>query len=363
MQEFYTESITWDTEYNLDSDVTLYVRSRRAAFRICYIAQELAASSSVLQQHHELYKKLHKDGYCETAERLRRPFEELMTRLAPNPPIEYLQGYLYPPSFILEATVAQSGHVQPLCKTTLSRQEFMRPGDYMDSKHLQPHLCPLLASKLNRYSSREVQVLAYTSQLVPSKVSVNGMDYFFKPWISGRVHGYYELQSYRKMLVTTATPLLTHARICRLHGLIIDNHDDVLGHYHLDSDEEDYPGTRLVGLLLTYIENKGTLTDLAPWSDCTNQDRLRWFRQIHDSVNCLHAAGLAWGDVKPDNVLVDTEGNACLVDFGGSYTQDWVDEDKQETEEGDWQGVQRIKQWLLEWSDKPVTRSKCVGVV
>lgn len=105
----------------------------------------------------------------------------------------------------------------------------------------------------------------------------------------------------------TSPPLLTDARICHLHGLIIDEDHDVLQHYHLDSDEKDYPGTRLVGLLLTYIENKGTLEDLAPWSDCTNEDRLRWSQQIRDSVECLRAAGVAWGDAKPENVLVDKE--------------------------------------------------------
>jgi hypothetical protein len=45
---------------------------------------------------------------------------------------------------------------------------------------------------------------------------------------------------------------------------------------------------------------------------------------------------------KPENVLVDKEGNTCLIDFGGSFTLGWVDEDKQETVEGDRQGVQRI---------------------
>ncbi|KAK3933808.1 hypothetical protein QBC46DRAFT_401172 [Diplogelasinospora grovesii] len=358
---FYTESITWDTEYNPRSDITLYVRGKGAAFRICYVAKMLADSPPVLEQLGKSYQILHKDDpdprYGETVEHLRRPFEELMTHLAPNPPPEYLHGYLYPPWFILEA-VAESGHVQPHFNTALSRQEFVRPGDYVDSKFLQPHLSPLLDSKLNTYSSRQVQVLDHTSRLVPSRVLVDGTVYFFKPWVSGRVHGYYELQSYRKILAAAeaSPPLLTDARICRLHGLIIDEDDDVLQHYHLDSDEKDYPGTRLVGLLLTYIENKGTLVDLAPWSDCKNEDRSRWSGQICESVKCLHAAGVAWGDAKPENVLVDKEGNAYLIDFGGSFTPGWVDEDKRETVEGDWQGVQRINDWLVKWSNEPVHR-------
>ncbi|KAK4663154.1 hypothetical protein QC763_0095630 [Podospora pseudopauciseta] len=370
MQNFYTESTTWDLKFNLDSDITLYVRHRGAAFRICYHAHILAASPSALKQHHESCRILYKDDAdeecCKVSDRLRKPFEDLMTEIAPTPltgSTEYLHSYLYPPWFILEARVAKSGYIQPHFKAALSRQEFGRPGEYIDNDFLQPHLSPLLDSKLNKYSSYHVQVLARTSQLVPSRVLVDGTVYFFKPWISGRMHGYYELQSYRKILADTeASPsFLAGVRICRLHGLVIDNDDDVLQHYPLDSDEKDYPGTRLVGLLLTYIENRGTLEDLAPWSDCTNEDRLRWSKQIHHSVECLHGAGVAWGDAKPDNVLVDMEGDAWLIDFGGSYTPGWVDEDKQEAVEGDRQGVQRIDDWLTRWSRQPVTRIKRSG--
>ncbi|KAI0388290.1 hypothetical protein F5Y17DRAFT_453381 [Xylariaceae sp. FL0594] len=363
MQDFYIQSITWDLEYNPDSDITLYVHHNGAVFRICYIAQKLANSPSILEQHHKSYEILYNDDPEgeSPAELLKSPFKELMTHLAPNPFTELtksLHGYFYPPSFILEATVAENS-VQPHLKAALSRQEFVRPGEYVDNKFIQRHL-PSLESKLNTYSSRQVQVLAHTSRLVPSVVCVDGATYFFKPWISGRVHGYHELRSYGKILAAdeASPPLLCNAHICRLHGLIIDNDDDVLQHYHLDSNEKDYPGRRLVGLLLTYIENKGTMKDLAPWSDCTIEDRARWSRQICDSIRHLHAADVVWGDAKPENVLIDIDGNAYLIDFGGSYTQDWVDEENQETVEGDLQGMERIEEWLVKWSNKPVTRVK-----
>ncbi|KAK4101192.1 hypothetical protein N658DRAFT_496493 [Parathielavia hyrcaniae] len=369
MQEFYIESITWDSTYNLESEITLYVRHRGAAFRICYDPRILAASPSVLSQHHEAYRILHKDdpdgGLCEVAELLKKPFEELMTRMAP--PIQstrYLHSYLYPPWFILEARVAESSsHVQPHFKATLSRQEFVRPGDYVNSKFLQAHLSPLLDSKLNIYPSHRVRVLAQTSRLVPSRVLVDGTVHFFKPWVSGRLHGYHELRAYKRILADAeASPaLLSDVRICRLQGLVIDRDHDVLQHYPPDSDEEDHPGTRLVGLLLTYIESKGTLKDLAPWSDCTNEDRLRWSKQIHHSVECLHNASVVWGDAKPENVLVDMTGDAWLIDFGGSYTPGWVDEDKRETVEGDRQGLQKIDDWLAKCSRRPVTRIKRRG--
>ncbi|KAK3304953.1 uncharacterized protein B0T15DRAFT_568597 [Chaetomium strumarium] len=343
MEDFYVASVVWELSLNLESDITLGIRHGGAAFRICYNAHILAASPSTLEQHRESYRILHKDdpdrGYPETVERLRKPFEELMTQMAPNPPTE-------------STGVAESGCVQPFSKGALSQREIGRPGEYINyNDFLQPHLSPLLDSKLKKYSSRQIQVLAQTPELVPSRILVDGIIYLFKPWISGRVHGYHELQSYRKILADTeaSLPLLADVRICRLHGLIIDDGDDVLQHYPLDNGEKNYSGTRLVGLLLTYIENRGTLNGLAPWSGCINEDRLRWSGQINHLIQCLYDAGVIWGDAKPENVLIDMEGDAWLIDFGSSYTQGWVDEDKLETVEGDRQGVQRIDDWLIKW--------------
>lgn len=156
MQEFYIECITWDTTFNLESEITLYVRHSGAAFRICYDPRILAVSPSVLDQHHESYRILHNDDpdgeFLEVAERLRKPFEELMTQMAlPMESMRHLHSYLYPPWFILEARVAESSsHIQPHFKLALSRQEFIRPGDYVNNSFLQAHLSPLLNSKLNQ---------------------------------------------------------------------------------------------------------------------------------------------------------------------------------------------------------------------
>lgn len=159
------------------------------------------------------------------AEGLREPFDELMNKLAPKSKIEstqYLHGYLYPPWFILEAReLEDTGHIRPHSKVRVTRQEIVHPGDYVDGVYLWPHLSPLLDLNLNKYSSRQIQVLAQTSRLVPSKVLVDGNVYFFKPWVSGHVHGYHESKSHNKILTDTSTsPPLAEARICRLHGLV-----------------------------------------------------------------------------------------------------------------------------------------------
>jgi tRNA A-37 threonylcarbamoyl transferase component Bud32 len=59
-------------------------------------------------------------------------------------------------------------------------------------------------------------------------------------------------------------------------------------------------------------------------------------------VKELHRVGAVWGDAKTDNILIDKDSNAWVIDFEGGYTEGWVDEDKAGTEEGDLQGLGKI---------------------
>ena len=56
--------------------------------------------------------------------------------------------------------------------------------------------------------------------------------------------------------------------------------------------------------------------------------------------------GLVWGDAKAGNVMITKEGDAKLIDFGGGVTKDWVDKENYETIKGDWQGCQRILEFM-----------------
>jgi hypothetical protein len=138
-----------------------------------------------------------------------------------------------------------------------------------------------------------------------------------------------ELEAHLRILKSS----LTHdARIARLRGVV--------------AVEED---SQILGLLLTHIdrrrENGGLLFE----------DRLlhtpiplrqRWARQIQETVEQLHGAGLVWGDAKAENVMIDKNNDAWLIDFGGGYTEGWVDEDRAGTVEGDLQGVAKIVEHL-----------------
>lgn len=56
----------------------------------------------------------------------------------------------------------------------------------------------------------------------------------------------------------------------------------------------------------------------------------------------LHKIGVAWGDAKPSNIVIDLNGDAWLINFGGGWSEGWVDEKLQGTAEGDQQAVERI---------------------
>ena len=48
----------------------------------------------------------------------------------------------------------------------------------------------------------------------------------------------------------------------------------------------------------------------------TPSQAVRWLRQVTSAVRYVHGHGLVHRDLKPANILIDEEGDACVVDFG-----------------------------------------------
>ena len=100
-----------------------------------------------------------------------------------------------------------------------------------------------------------------------------------------------------------------------------------------------------MGLLFEFIDHEGTL-DRKVRKGASDAGRRRWAGQIQDTVQRLHAMDVVWGDVKPDNVLIDLKGDALVVDFGGGFAPQWVDKELEGTKEGDLQGLRKIMRFL-----------------
>ena len=117
------------------------------------------------------------------------------------------------------------------------------------------------------------------------------------------------------------------------------SHENIIPLVGLVVDEED----KVEGMLTVYLNNARLLRSMETF---TREQCEVWTKQIHEAIEYLHRKGLVWGDAKPANVLVRDSDSVVLVDFGGGNTEGWVDKDKYETTDGDWQGYQRIVEFM-----------------
>ena len=92
------------------------------------------------------------------------------------------------------------------------------------------------------------------------------------------------------------------------------------------------------------MQDANTLDSAAQGASET--DKSRWVQQIRQTVNQLHDLDIVWGDVKPNNVLIDSRCQAWVVDLGWIYSPHWVDKDLQDTQSGDLQGLARLEELL-----------------
>ena len=100
----------------------------------------------------------------------------------------------------------------------------------------------------------------------------------------------------------------------------------------------------VLGLLREWVPGR-CLRNIAIPSTLEGRRR-KWASQICETVNQLHKIGVLWGDGKASNIIIDTEDDAWLIDFGGGWTEGWIDKELADTVEGDEQAVKRIMQFM-----------------
>ncbi|KAM3510837.1 hypothetical protein MY11210_005499 [Beauveria gryllotalpidicola] len=134
-----------------------------------------------------------------------------------------------------------------------------------------------------------------------------------------------ELRSYETV---QNSELPSSVRISRLLGLVKDESDIVFG------------------LLLTYINCQAQTLTCAVESDAPGFLRRQWIAEVTEVVCYLHQYGLVWGDAKPDNVLIDENQNAWVIDFGGGYTEGWIPKNLAGTVKGDLTALAKIVDYV-----------------
>ncbi|KAL7783960.1 hypothetical protein V8C43DRAFT_318196 [Trichoderma afarasin] len=121
-----------------------------------------------------------------------------------------------------------------------------------------------------------------------------------------------ELTTYKKI---HEAGLDSSVNVCRLYGIVMYDCDFTLG------------------LLLTYIE-------------CSDRPLSA---RVHpeEPDDPTPANRIVWGDLKAANVLINENENAWSVDFGGGYTEGWVDKELAGTVVGDFTGMTRLRTLLF----------------
>lgn len=111
----------------------------------------------------------------------------------------------------------------------------------------------------------------------------------------------------------------------------------------ISSEEDD--SASILGFLMEYIDPGPPFLSLEIDS-IPRIKRAAWAKQIRHELKKLHAIGLIWGDAKAGNILLDKESNPWIIDFGGGYTDNWVDGTLAGTVTGDLQGLGQIMRFL-----------------
>ncbi|KAI0450720.1 hypothetical protein F5B21DRAFT_507905 [Xylaria acuta] len=134
-----------------------------------------------------------------------------------------------------------------------------------------------------------------------------------------------ELNAYKK---TAAAGLASRLRLCPLYAIVMNDAGFV------------------AGMLLTYIDGRSLSTQVDPDYPSASVKE-RWAGQLDSTLAELRKAGVVWGNVKAENVLVDQDDNAWIIDLRGGYTRGWVDWGVAGTIEGDLAGMAKLREFIF----------------
>lgn len=327
----------WET-HTVEDDCTLVIRTSNGRAFYCQISPSEFHRSPLAKEQYLKCLDLLRSGeededFCieDACDCLSKPFEPLIARLAPAAleqrydKLPTLAQYLFPPHFVcsltatdenmeaVEAASQDHGWGEPLLSID---RDFLND---IDSWTISYHPEDV---DICYDSPRDVLIKPPRKVVVGRENSDRDVCYFKRFNVSfGPKHAKNELIAHRR-IAKAQLPSPPETWLCRLHGVVRE-------------------GNKLAGMLFHWIDSKGVLSK-ARAGQSSPQQRKLWAAQIGGTLEKLHGQGIIWGDAKADNILIDAQNNAWMIDFGGSYTVGWVDEDKAGTVEGDMQGFEKI---------------------
>lgn len=255
----------------------------------------------------------------------------LIERLAPHTSLRdlSLETFLHSPTYNLELVnggIDKNVRIEGEDKCTYTPAFFTAPIRTSD--------LPGLCKAVPHFQARELCVAPATEEgksldaIQGRVVTKEGGVLYFKPRVEMR-----EPEFERELRVLSCIDgagLATQLKVPKLQGIVVSE------------------GGMAIGLLMTLITPSKMGTQLRS-SGLRGRIELhsKWERQIAGIVAELHRHGIVWGDVHPVNIFIDEAMDAWAIDFGGMNNIEFVDDEKRETVEGDWQGVTRLfRDWL-----------------
>lgn len=187
---------------------------------------------------------------------------------------------------------------------------------------------------LPSYSTREIwitEIFLEGSVHIVSRVMMNGTEMFCKAHgspegLAGTSIGR-ELDCLQKLRKCPTSGRSNEVRIPEILGYV----------RHADTN-------RIISFLREWVPGR-PLEDI-DIPEFPAEQRRKWIAQIRQAVQELHTRGLTWGNGKAANIIIDEQGGAWLIDFGGGWTGEWVDEDLTDTVKGDEQALNKIEEFL-----------------
>jgi hypothetical protein len=318
------------SEHDTDADLGVLCNGTRLHI---YLAEENFANTPQLKEKYLFYlqvaEKFEIDGTTveDFYDWVMEPFLPLLRSIPPpdQHKTSTLQDFFHPRILTYTLKGTASGERVP----------YPYEVDDHDNPCMEPgiRLPDELCASWPRFRPSEIETCAESPSVAlsgtPTKVQLPGGSevFFLKLLHVGDQHrAAQEITNYRRIFNVGLGQ--ADLRISRLLGLLRDDSGSILG------------------LLLSYIDCRARNLMCAVKPGLQHILRRKWAHQIASTVHRLHAAGAIWGDAKPENVLVDIHDNAWLADFGGGYTEGWVDKAIAGTVEGDLQGLTKILEHL-----------------